>query len=297
MWPGHSRSPADTQALHYVFTLAPPGAAAQQAGVQVFLDGALLVAGNFPTDTPPVFADNAASTGTWGGQPFTNLLRNASAEQSWLRIRPWVETTITSVVSVGWGRSLSQLLASLGDPARSSDILVRYVGLAPIEGLFTRLAWGNIAISTPPILALCWLVTGGALVGGGLWLARTARQPDTRPLLAIVLVLALALLLSWGGMALRAFPQISEGLVRPVTRYTFPVAVITALVLAGGWWTLAPPASARQPGGTGRAGWGAQSGFDWYGVDVLSIVLSHASPACWQHRSGAAHELYKEQTR
>jgi hypothetical protein len=58
--------------------------------VDFYYDGLVLADGEFPLDQAPVFAEDGA-TGTWGGIPFENLLRNGSAGQSWLYLRPWAE--------------------------------------------------------------------------------------------------------------------------------------------------------------------------------------------------------------
>lgn len=250
--------PADTAALHYVLSIAPPARSAEQTGgnpgepLRVYLDGAVLAVGDYPTDAPPTFAaqPGAAPTagGTWGGQPFTNLLRNGSAEQPWLRVRPWLESGPLSGVAIGWGRTFSLLAASLQDVERSREIAARFVGFLPLDGLYTGLAWGHIRLTQPPLLWLFRVLTGAALAGCGWWvLRRLWQQRQSRPapehnraLLPIGAVLLAALLLVWGNTILRAFPKISEGLVYPSTRYTFPVMVATVLVLVGGWWALFP---------------------------------------------------------
>lgn len=50
----------------------------------VWYDGLIVALNEYPANDPPRFLDNAASRGTWGGQPFANLLQNGSAEAEWL---------------------------------------------------------------------------------------------------------------------------------------------------------------------------------------------------------------------
>lgn len=229
--------PPETQALHTIIALDGRGVGLEPP-VQVYLDGVVLAVGTFPTDTAPSFSDADGHTGVWGGQPFENLIRNASAEQAWLRLNPAVEQALDQIVSLGWGRTPTLLLASLQDTERSREIAAMYVGWLPYDGLFTGLSWGQIRFDQPLLTGILrgWL--GLALVGclWGLWRIR-----HNHTLLVTLLGIFLpALLLVWGSTLLRAFPKISEGAVYPVARYTYPAITATVLLLLGGTAALVP---------------------------------------------------------
>ena len=49
---------------------------------QVYYDGFVLLEGEYPLDSEPVFSREDGSRGEWGGQAFDNLLRNPSAESA-----------------------------------------------------------------------------------------------------------------------------------------------------------------------------------------------------------------------
>lgn len=236
----HFNIPPQMQAVHYVFSAPPPGSDGQP--YRVFLDGAVLVSGTFPTDTAPVFDDATASSGTWSGQPFTNLLRHGAAEEAWPRLRPWVESTLDQVISLGGGRTPSQLLAALWDVERSSAILARYGGFLPLDGMVTGFGWGNVRLDSAVWVSSFRGVVLIALLGCLTWVVLSSiRRSDTRAYLRpALLVLALAGAGVWATTLLRVLPQMSEGFVWPVARYTFPAIIPTTLALVGGWWAVWP---------------------------------------------------------
>jgi hypothetical protein len=57
---------------------------------EIYFDGVVLVNDARPLDVPPQFTDAQAQSGLWDGRPFTNLLRNASAEKAGPGVRPWL---------------------------------------------------------------------------------------------------------------------------------------------------------------------------------------------------------------
>ena len=63
-------------------------------GNRVYWDGIVLAEGDFDGNLQPEFDDEDGSTGTWGGVPFTNLVRNASGEATWPLFAGWVKDLI-----------------------------------------------------------------------------------------------------------------------------------------------------------------------------------------------------------
>lgn len=59
-------------------------------GGVAWYDGMVLVEGGFENNEPLIYLNPDALLGTWGGKTFVNLLRNPSAEQSWLQIDPFL---------------------------------------------------------------------------------------------------------------------------------------------------------------------------------------------------------------
>ncbi|NJP07738.1 MAG: hypothetical protein HC837_20035 [Chloroflexaceae bacterium] len=131
------------------------------------------------------------------------------------------------------------MLAALCDVERSTALLMRNAGLIPLDTMISGLAWGHIRLEQPAWV-LVWrsvaLVTFGSAVW---WFLRQRTAIDTSTVLAL-LVLALAMVLVWGNAFVRVLPGISEGVVYPVARYTFPAIIPTMLVVTGGFWVLWP---------------------------------------------------------
>lgn len=232
--------PATTEAVQYVLSITPPPLHSDE--LTLFLDGAVLARGIYPTDEPPLFNDLSARSGIWGDTPFTNLVRNGSAEQQWLHFRPWVNQSLLHTLDAGWGRTPSLLLAALQDTERSTELLKGYMGFLPMDSLVGHLAWGHIAVGGPWV----YLVRGLALVaavGCLRWFVvsfHVSPGCGTTSLRAALVLLALAGGLVWFSTITRVLPKISEGVVYPFARYTFPAIIPTTLMLVGGWWAVWP---------------------------------------------------------
>jgi hypothetical protein len=200
----------------------------------VYLDGAVVADGERSMDAPPTYADDDARSGTWDGQAFRNVIRNASGEGAWPRLRPWVAETVPRVVN----RERLWIVTALFDWSLSVPFAFRTATQWVLYGLFGRFAWGHIALPAviPPVLFQAWAIL--AITGSVWWLVRSKPAPRLRPALAF---LALSGLVVWISVAL--WPLSYVLLARaplPSSRYTFPVILPTLLVLVGGWWALWP---------------------------------------------------------
>jgi hypothetical protein len=237
MW--EQELPPDIQMSGYLFAV-PAASDDAPAGTRVFLDGGFVIDGtsSSPSAGPPVFRDAHAQDGLWQGHRFDNLLRNASGEETWPRLSPWVEATLLKIADPGWGRTPSLLLAALLDIERSSTLIQNYVGFAPIDGLTTQIAWGNVRFTNPVWLILFRVVIGISLLGAVWWLVKARPPAGVRPTL---LFLAMVGVMMWVMAYTRVLPKISEGVVFPTARYTFPAIFPTVLAMVGGWQTLWPP--------------------------------------------------------
>ncbi len=233
--------PEGTQALHYVFVIMP-AADTQTWPLYVFLDGAVLVEGAFPIDEAPVFDYGNADTGTWGGKPFTNVVRNGSAEHGWPRLQSWLGQTMLRFVSPGWGRTPSLLFAAALDVERTTDVLQHHAGFMPLDSLASTYAWGHIRLTNPVWVVSFRLFVLFALVGCGIWFIRigVSSLSSLVGIRAALVVLVLAALLAWGSTYTRVLPKIGEGVVYPLARYAFGAIMPTMLILVGGWWSLWP---------------------------------------------------------
>lgn len=230
--------PVQITALHYIFFIRT--VPESEPPLRVFLDGAVVAEGSRPTSEPPVFDDSSGQSGMWGGQRFSNPVRNGSAEQPWPRLNPRIAATIDGSISLGSGRTPSLMLSTLLDVERTSGLVLGYLGLIPFDTLFTGMAWGHIRLEGDS-WAFLWRGTLLLALAGSLrwWWGRwhTSGLPGLYPAL---LVLALMFVLVWGNVLTRSLPLINTGIAWPMARYTYPAIVPTVLLLVGGWWALWP---------------------------------------------------------
>lgn len=202
--------------------------------LQLFLDGAILVAGSFPASEPPQFDDGSGRSGSWAGQRFINLVPNASIEQSWPRLRPWFDRMATEYLY----HPPSNLLFALLDLERTGPVLYHSFRRV-LMTFFVVFAWGHIQIPGSLWFSLLQALIAISLAGMVVWLARRrARLPQS--LWPSLILLGLAVFLSWGSTIARVLPALELNPYLPVARYTFPAIIPGLLMLVGGWWALWP---------------------------------------------------------
>ena len=214
-----------------VLAAAPISDKKQKGQGSVYYSHLILVDGAYPADQIPKFTDSRSEAGAWGGRPFNNLVRNASAVDIWPRWNGPLYSLINSKLGAGTN--------AYGLIAYSLD-LPRYQGYALLtaENLFrtfwAKFSWGQVAlIGLKPywLFLLATLVCGIGLVE---ILVRRWRQIPWKILIFLLLVAGL----SWVydlliGIIIR--PLIEPNFIT-AARYAYPAIVPTALVLNAGWW-------------------------------------------------------------
>jgi hypothetical protein len=225
--------PKQTFLLQYLLVARAPAGSA--APVHLYLDGALIVAGSYPTDKAPSFDDASASSGVWGGRRFTNLLRNGSAEQGWPKLRPWVDRALVNYIH----RSPMQSVAALFDTKRIAEVFLPYMVQPAVDTFVESFSWSNVKLTDPIWRYLARYLALLALIGCIRWLImqRWIIPTSLRP---VLLFLWLVGVLVWANTIFRPLPLLGEMYVVPVARYTFPAIIVTALAIVGGWWALWP---------------------------------------------------------
>lgn len=161
-----------TAGVSYFALIGDSGNAALAGPIQLLVDGAVVVLGEYPADDPPLFNDTQAKDGAWGGQPFVNLLRNGSGAQSWPRIRPQIENLIFRAAE----RSPTLILNGLLDWERNGRLLTVTIPRHLITGLLGTFAWGHVRLQGDFWLPLYWIILGLSLAGTGWWGVRMVRQ-------------------------------------------------------------------------------------------------------------------------
>jgi len=213
------------RALSSVQVFLPAPHTSDDPPFEVFVDGVVAVKGEFSAGTPPVF-DRSATGGVWNGQPFINLVRNSSAEQAWLYVRPEVDSALRPLVR----RSVSRIVASLFDIERTGPIVLFDVAPDLVFRSFATFGWGDVMPSGHGWRWAFPLALLAVLMG----CARALPESDWSPQrVAIAGFLAIGALL-WANAALRILPALVAQ-PPPFPRYGFPAIGPLALVLAAGW--------------------------------------------------------------
>lgn len=193
----------------------------------VFYNGVVLAEGAHPTEEAPQFGDSQGSGGIWGGQPFHNLLRNATAENSWPWVRPWADT---------WGAKLlfdqpSMILASLIDWP-GAGWYYWAAGQRLFRSFWATFDWGGaFLLGSKP-----YFILGIFTTMSGLGVALGLRRKWNVLAWDASFFLAAAMMGVWGPVAVRGVGQSLTGdIYIPVARYGYPAVIPTLLLLNLGW--------------------------------------------------------------
>lgn len=201
----------------------------------VYVDGIILVEGEYPESDPPVFDSSAAASGVWAGVTFINLLQNPSAEQSWPRLRSWVDRLGVRVLPDPGVNTPSVILNTILDYQVGGQYY--WSALQRLGRTFwAQFAWGQLSLlgQKPyrPVAALTALGILGSLV----YVVRQKMRIDWR----VAVFILTFVLLGWMAAFLRGanYVLIPYKIYLPVARYVYPVIVPTMFLLSLGWFTL-----------------------------------------------------------
>jgi hypothetical protein len=206
--------------------------------VDIFYDGVVLAEGDFPIITPPELSADG-SEGTWDGIAFKNLVRNGSAENSWLSLRPWVETLASRIFSDYAGQEkFSLTLYSLVDWP-STGWYYEMIAKNLFRTFWAKFGWGHVPlIGAKPYRHILLPFTVLAVLGVGLGFWQRRRRLSQLPW-DTYFFLGIALGVVWGMALLRGTSYLFIGWAGfVVARYAYPAIVPTTLVFATGWLVL-----------------------------------------------------------
>ena len=208
----------------------------QDKQLTVFYDGLTLVEGAHPLEIPPQFDGPAAQQGTWAGQTFTNLLRNASAENSGPGVRPWAKRA--------WLKIFPYIPISL-----ATDSFLDWKGAGwyyqttlqtMLRTFWAKFGWGHVPLSIPFTDRPYRLLTAITLVGIGGAMLTLWRKRLSLPW-HVLLFLGLTLAGIWGQAVLRGVHSLTDTIFIPGARYAYPAIIPTLLALNAGWLEIARP--------------------------------------------------------
>lgn len=205
----------------------------QKNHISIYYDGIILLEGNWPLLTAPVFSDPGAEQGDWGDRHFTNLVRNASAEQASPFIRPWVEKLTKQLP---WAAHLSPTLFvnALLDLQNSSWIY-RETASSLYRSFWGNFGWESVRLPSIYYVVLKWF-TLLSILGSVLALWKLEIKKNTNRILAIAWI-GLAMLIVWLSVFIRGLPSLFGQIYIPPARYAYPVIIPTVMFLSYGWFT------------------------------------------------------------
>ena len=206
-------------------------ATAEGEFTSIYFDGIVLAEGDRRSGEPK-FSDISATSGNWDERSYTNLIRNGSFEDAWLRLSP-----------MAWEKGLKRFppyfsaltVAALQDWQGSGWYFKRT--LVVLNETF----WGKFGPSTIPMLGapyiyqfLRGIILFGMLSAIGLML-KEFNSLDKR----VLLYLGLSNFLIWGQTLLRGTTSLdSSYIVIPWTRYSLPAILPSVMGLCAGWLIL-----------------------------------------------------------
>ncbi len=198
----------------------------------VYYDGLVLAEGARPLDQPPVYADVDASQGEWGGRPFQNLLRNASAEKTGLRIRPWADDLGARFMpdQVRPSIMVTYLLDVKGAWWFYRASLLRL--LRTFWGMF---GWGHVPLLGNKPYHVLFVISILGLVGAVSWSGRKLKTHWRTLSWPVIAILAFVFIGYWGLTWVRS--PISMSLVHsylPVARNSYPAIIPSLLLVSAG---------------------------------------------------------------
>ena len=205
----------------------------------VYFSGIVLAEGNRPINEPPQFSSPDGSQGSWGGQSFNNMARNAFAAGKW----PNLSRLVTSVQDVTFfdvnPSSLPTTLSLVLDYPGTSWY-TRSTSANLLRSFWAKFAWGQVKlIPIAGVLAHPYrLLTLLTLLGGLGFAFFLIKNRKTLPwteilflLLYTGLVFSIAYVygtLTMGG-SFRYEPRIPEA------RYIYPAILPIGYFLLSGW--------------------------------------------------------------
>lgn len=221
----------DSAARGWLFLYFIPNAPSKQK-VTYYYDGVVLTEGKF-NDGVPKFNDSSATNGTWNKKPFTNFLRNGSAELPGPRVYPWVDAYSTFIPTIA-GRASIILDAVIDQKGTSWYFRLAFSSI--FQTFWSKFAAGKILLLSVYAYELLQYLTMLAALGV---LLRAIIGWKSFPW-DIALLFGLSMLFMWSSAILRGAPELSSFMtVLPWARYALPSIIPTSAFICAGWLSIA----------------------------------------------------------
>lgn len=200
----------------------------------IYYDGLVLANGMFSPQSKPIFKDIQARAGVWGGTSFTNLLRNGSAEESWPRVRPWVDKIGMKFIPDNGIPSM--VLYSLLDSKASGFYYQRTVGNL-LRTFWAKFGWDHVPLIGHKPYQFLGLVTLVGIVGAGWSLIRMRKRINWY----ILFWLGVSFAAIWGITLVRGTIYFSFRILIPAARYAYPSIILSSIIFNQGWFEAIRP--------------------------------------------------------
>lgn len=225
--------PADAQRVQVWLRVTTPD---NQYPIIYFSD-VVVVDGVISTRNPPVFSDSSGSAGTWGGQAFSNHVRNGRFNQSWPYMRSQVFRIITSKITDLNPMHISSVISLFFDIPGTAWYW-QQTGSTIFNSFWGKFAWGQVPLVASKFLPdpylLFWIITLIGIpgsIGFGISLARSQKHEFAFLLTTVLVTILLAVIYGvytmGGALRFRAFI--------PNARYIFPAILPISFLLVPGW--------------------------------------------------------------
>lgn len=195
---------------------------------EIYYDGITLAVGDFSGSPPPVYEGPDSSFINWEDKTFENPVRNASAENGWIKVRAWADKRIIrpGLLSLALGSALDW--NSYGD----------YFDRA-FNNLFTtfwgKFGWNKVGLAGTYTYPFFMAITILGIMGSCMALYRSKFQIDW----AATFILIAYSLGIWIPAILRGFDHALSTIFIPSARYALPAIIPVAMLLNIGWLEIA----------------------------------------------------------
>ena len=205
--------------------------------VDVYYDGFVLAEGDFPVGEAPQFTAGGSS-GTWAGIAFENFLRNGSAEQAGVYLRPWADALGSKFFSDYEGQeSFSLTIYSFIDGSVSYSYY-QWVLINLFRTFWAKFGWAHVSLmGSKPYSRVLLPMTILSFIGVGLAVWQRRHRFRNLPWGAIFF-LGLTGFLVWGTTFIRGSTYLLTRIYTPIARYAYPAIIPTVLLMATGWLTI-----------------------------------------------------------
>jgi hypothetical protein len=193
----------------------------------VYLDGLILVVGDFSTTGTPEYY---ASSVVWDGHNVENLLRTPSAESGWINPQAWTDELWTKVFGYSGQRWASLVFYTLRDWP-GAGWYYKVTGASLFRTFWATFGWGHVDLSGGKPYRVLLVITAFLAWGGGigLWQKRHKLRWE------VLFFFFLAAGAIWGLTLVRGAHHVLSSFISiPVARYAFPVLFPIALLFAFG---------------------------------------------------------------